>query len=127
MIEQIKTFQSNILALEIINDFSETDEKIAQKFFKEKLDLGFKTVNILIKVDEYNFSKTEVKAFFEDLLFLFRKFENVGNLAIVGHSNVLKTLVPMDNFFFEMLKNDKREQYFDISQMDEAFAFITNN
>ncbi|WP_066221263.1 STAS/SEC14 domain-containing protein [Formosa haliotis] len=107
MIEQIKTFDSNVLAFDVIDSFTETDEKLAQKLFNEKLDSGFKTVNVLVKIDEYKISQTEAKAFFEDIIFLIRKFKNLGNLAIVGHSKILKALIPIDNFFFERLKEGK--------------------
>lgn len=127
MIEQIKTFDTNALAFDIINGFTETDEKLAQKFFEEKIDSGFATVNLLVKIDEYKISKTEAKAFFEDAIFTIRKFKNIGNLAIVGHSKILKALVPIDNFFFERLKKGKKEQYFDVSQLNEAIEFITSN
>ncbi len=127
MIEQLKTFESNTLAFEVIDSFTETDEKLAQKFFKEKLDSGFKTVNILVKIDEYKISQTETKAFFEDMVFIIRKFKNLGNLAIVGHSKILKALVPIDNFFFERLKKGQKEQYFDVSQLEEAFEFVDKN
>jgi hypothetical protein len=127
MIEQLKTFESNTLAFEVIDSFTETDEKLAQKFFKEKLDSGFKTVNILVKIDEYKISQTETKAFFEDMIFVIRKFKNLGNLAIVSHSKILKALVPIDNFFFERLKKGQKEQYFDVSQIEEAFEFVDKN
>jgi methanogenic corrinoid protein MtbC1 len=127
MIEQIKTFDSNTLAFKIIDSFTETDEKLAQKFFKEKLDSGFKTVNILVKIDESKISKTEAKAFFEDIIFVIRNFKHIGNLAIVSHSKILKTLVPIDNFFFERLKKGKKEQYFDVSQLEEAIEFVTKS
>ena len=108
MLEQIKTFDSNTVAFEIIDSFTETDEKLAQKLFKEKLDSGFQTVNILVKIDQYKISQTEAKAFFEDIIFVIRKFKNIGNLAIVGHSKILKAFVPIDNFFFERIKRKKR-------------------
>lgn len=127
MIKQIKIFESNILAFEITEGFTEADEKLAQKLFKEKLDLGFQKVNILMKVDGYILSHTEFKAFFEDIIFVFRKFKNLGNLAIVGHSKILKTLVPIDNLFFESLKSGEKERYFDVSKLDEAFKFVSTN
>ena len=127
MIEQIKTYESNTLAFEVIDSFTETDEKIAQKFFQEKLDMGFKTVNVLVKIDEYKISLKDTKVFFEDIIYLIRKFKNLGNLAIISHSKILKALVPIDNFFFERLKNGQKEQYFDVSQLDEAFKFVSKN
>jgi hypothetical protein len=126
MLEQIKTFDSNTVAFDIIDSFTETDEKLAQKLFKEKLDSGFQTVNILVKIDQYKISQTEAKAFFEDIIFVIRKFKNIGNLAIVGHSKILKAFVPIDNFFFERIKKGKKELYFDVSQLEEAIEFVTN-
>jgi hypothetical protein len=46
-------------------------------------------------------------------------------LAIVAHSKVLKALVPIDNLFFERASKGRLERYFDISQIDEAFEFVT--
>jgi hypothetical protein len=127
MIEQLKTFETNTLAFEVIENFSETDEKLAQKFFKEKLEKGFKTVNILVKIDEYKVSKTDAKAFFEDIIFILRNYKDLGHLAIVAHSKILKVLVPIDNLFFERASKGRKEQYFDVSQLDEAYDFVTKN
>ena len=41
MIKQIKSFENNVLAIEVIDGFTETDEKLCQKFFEEKLALGY--------------------------------------------------------------------------------------
>ncbi|GGG49279.1 STAS/SEC14 domain-containing protein [Bizionia arctica] len=125
MIEQIKTFKTNALAIEVIDGFTETDEKLAQKFFKEKLDEGFETVNLLVSINEYKISNTNAKAFFEDIIFVLRNYKNLGHLAIVGHSKLIKALVPLDNFFFKRLGEGKEERYFDVSQLEEAFEFIT--
>ena len=65
MIEQLETFKGNTLAFEVIDGFTETDEKLAQKFFNEKLDMGFASVNVLVKLDEMKISKTSSKAFME--------------------------------------------------------------
>ena len=127
MIEQLRTFKTNTLAFEVIESFTETGEKLAQKFFQEKVDSGYETVNLLVKIDELKVSKMEAKAFFEDIIFVIRKFKHLGNLAIVAHSKILKALVPIDNFFFERLKNGQKEQYFDVSQLDEAYKFVTEN
>tara|TARA_R110001592_G_scaffold345326_1_gene637118 strand:- start:302 stop:427 length:126 start_codon:yes stop_codon:yes gene_type:complete len=40
MIEELKTFKGNTLAIEVIDGFTETDEELAQKFFKEKINEG---------------------------------------------------------------------------------------
>ena len=125
MIEQLKTFKTNTLAFEVIGQFTETDERLAQKLFKEKLASGFDKVNVLVKFDEMKISAKETKVFFEDSIFLIKQLNHLGNMAIVGHSKVVKALVPTDNFFFERLQKGSKEQYFDVSQLDEAFAFVT--
>ncbi|MTI40884.1 STAS/SEC14 domain-containing protein [Fulvivirga lutimaris] len=124
MIEQIETFEGNSLAIEVIDGFSETDEKLAQKFFNKKIEAGYDHVNVLVKLDEMKISHTSVKAFMEDMIWVIRNFKHLGNLAIVAHSNILKAMVPIDNFFFERLQKGYEERYFDISQMDKAMEFI---
>ena len=61
MIEQVKIFKGNALAIEVIDGFTETDEKLAQKFFKEKIDEGHEYVNVLVKLDEMKISQRVVQ------------------------------------------------------------------
>jgi hypothetical protein len=127
MIEQIKTYETNILAIEVIDGFTEADEKLVQKFFNEKLEKGFNKVNVLVKLDEMKISKSSTKAFLEDTVWILRNYKKIGHLAIVAHSNILKALVPIDNLFFSRLSKGSQERYFDISQLEEAFVFINTN
>jgi len=127
MIEQIKTFEDNILAIEVIDGFDETDEKLCQKFFDEKLEKGFATVNVLVKLDELKMAHSSPKAFMEDIIWTLRNYKKLGHLAIVAHSKILKALVPIDNLFFQRASKGRLERYFDVSQMDEAMAFIQTN
>ncbi len=127
MIEQIKTFDTNVLAIEVIDGFTETDEKLCQKFFETKLNQGFESINVLVKIDEIKISRTNAKAFFEDIIWLLRNYKKMGHLAIVAHSNVLKALVPIDNLFFARASKGRQERYFDISQLEEALAFVDAN
>ena len=59
------------------------------------------------------------------MIWVLRNYKKMGNLAIVGHSKILKALVPIDNFFFERLQKGYEERYFDISQIDKAIEFIS--
>lgn len=127
MIEQLKIFDTNTLAIEVINGFTETDEQLAQKFFNEKLAKGFDKVNLLIKFDEYKVSKTEFKAFFEDMAFVIKKFDKLGRLAYVGQSKLMEALVPVDNLFFKNKTKDREERYFDISEIEKAYKFVTQH
>ncbi|MFV0376402.1 MAG: STAS/SEC14 domain-containing protein [Mangrovibacterium sp.] len=124
MLEQLETFEGNVLAIEIIDSFTETDEKLCQKFFNEKLAKGYDKVNVLVKMDELKMSHTNVKAFMEDSIWALRNYKKLGHMAIVAHSNVLKALVPIDNLFFQRAKEGRLERYFDVSQLDEAYDFV---
>lgn len=124
MVEQLKTFDSNVLAFTIIDGFSNVDEQFIQKLFNNKIDAGFEQINILVKLDEYKFSKTSAKAFFDDILFGIRNFKKMGRLAIVGDSSILKVLVEFDNLFYKNKEKGRAERYFNISEMDEAMMFV---
>ena len=124
MVEQLEVFNNNVLALTVIDGFTEEDEKICQKFFNKKLEQGFETVNVLVKLDELKISHSSAKAFFEDTVWALRNYRKLGHLAIVAHSKVLKALVPIDNLFFERASKGRQERYFDVSQMEEAMDFV---
>lgn len=126
MIEQIKKFDNNVFAVEVIDGFTETDEKLCQKLFEEKVAQGHETVNLLVKLDEMKIAHSEVKAFFEDSLWALRNYRKLGHIAVVAHSKVLKAMVPIDNLFFERASKGRHERYFDISQLDEAYEFVQN-
>lgn len=126
MLEQLKIYDGNVLAFNVVGGFSQTDMELAQQLFEKKLE-QFEQVNILIKCDEFKMSQTALKTFFEDTLYALRHYRQMGHLAIVAHSKILKVLVPIDNWFFERASQGRHERYFDISQLNEAFAFVENN
>ena len=124
MIEQLKTFENNALAFEVIDGFTETDEKFFKKMFNKKLDEGYDSINILIKFDEYKVTKTEFKSFFEEMVFIIKKMDKLGHLAYVGNSKLMEALIPVDNMFFKNKSKGREEKYFDISDIDKAYQFI---
>lgn len=124
MIEQIEVSDKNILAVEVIDSFTESDEKICEKWFEEKLKKGFEQVNLLVRLDEMRVDKSSIKAFMEDFIWVMRNYKKLGHLAIVAHSNILKALVPIDNLFFERASKNRHERYFDVSNMDDARKFV---
>jgi hypothetical protein len=127
MIEQIKIFKGNAIAVEAIESFTETDMKLVHKFFEEKLTKGYEHINVLIKLDELKINQINTKSFMEHIVWVIRNLEHVGNIAIVAHSNILKALIPLDNFFFERLKKGYEERYFDNLHIDKALKFIAPN
>ncbi len=81
-------------------------------------------MNVLVNLDEIKISQISTKAFFEHMIWVIRNLKNFGNLAIIAHSNILKALIPIDNVFFERLKKDFEERYFDVSDLNKALCFI---
>ncbi|MCB0599578.1 MAG: STAS/SEC14 domain-containing protein [Saprospiraceae bacterium] len=126
MIEQIKTFPGNVIAIEVIDGFTGTDQKMIEKLFQEKLKRGFDRINMLVKLDEMKISNSSIKAFMEDSIWAIRNYSYLGNFAIVAHSKIVKALVPIDRFFFERIQKGCEEKYFDVSQLDAAFQFIAD-
>ena len=124
MIEQIKIFENNVIAITVIDGFNRTDVKYCQKLFDEKLEKGYEKINLLVKLDELKISHSNTKAFFEEIVIILRNYRSLKHLAIVGHSNILKAYIPIDNFFFSRLSKGSEERYFDISQMEEAMTFV---
>ncbi len=124
MIGQFKTYKTGILAVEVIERFDNNDLKLVQKWFEEKLAGGCSQVNLLVKLDMAKVRQTEVNAFFENILYSLRHISDLGHIAVVAHSKFIKTLVPVDNFFFERSSQGRLERYFDVSQLEEALAFV---
>ncbi|SDR67187.1 SpoIIAA-like [Polaribacter sp. KT25b] len=124
MIEQIKIFDSNVIAIEVIDGFTKIDEKVCERIFQRKISKGFKSINILVRVDKVKISKCKVKVFFEDIIWLSRNYNKMGRFAIVAHSDLLKALVSIDNLFFAKTSKGREERYFDVSQIEEAFTFV---
>jgi hypothetical protein len=124
MLKQIVLSDKNFLAIDIVDGFTEPDEKLCKKLFKEKIDQGFEQVNLLVKLDEMKISKSGTKAFFEDIIWEIRNYKKLGHLAVVAHSNVVKALLPIDNVFFARASKGRQERYFDVSQMEEAITFV---
>ena len=124
MLEQLKSFPGNALAITVIDVFTEADQHYLEKLFAEKRKAGHDQVNLLIKLDEAKIGGTGVKAFFEDSLWAVRNYTHLGHVAVVAHSNVIKALVPLDKLFFQRASKGRLERYFDVSQLDEAMAFV---
>jgi hypothetical protein len=64
MINQIKEFKNNAIALEILGEFTEADALLIEQLFEAKLNKEYKHVNILIKVKDMSVIKDmKLKAF----------------------------------------------------------------
>ena len=127
MIIQIQKFETNSLAFEIIESFTEADALLIEKFFEEKLDKGYKKINILIKVKDLSILKNmSLKGFFQGELWGIQHFGKIGRCAVVSHSNLMKSIVNVENKVLQLFNPALEEKYFDESELDKALKFISS-
>jgi len=125
MLNQIKTFKGNAIALELIGKFTEDDVKLIKQLFEEKLRDGSKYVNLLFKVkDMSQFKDMDFKAFMEGEAWGFSYFNKIGRCAVVAHSDFIKDAVKIESKPLHLVNNALEEKYFDEKQLDEALQFI---
>ena len=126
MLNQIKTFEGNALALELLDTFTEADAKLIKQLFEEKLDKGYKTVNLLIKVKDMSVLKhMDLKGFLEGEIWGIKHLSNIGRCAVVAHSDLIKSVVTFENKILHLANSALDEKYFDTDQLGEALKFIT--
>lgn len=128
MIDQIKKFKENAIALELHGAFTEDDALLIEQLFEEKLNEGYKHVNILIKVKDMSAIKDmKLKGFFEGELWGIKHFGKIGRCAVVSHSAFMKSVVGIENKVLHLFSPALEEKYFDETELDEALKFITTN
>lgn len=128
MINQIKKFEKNALALEILETFTKADALLIEQLFEEKLNEGYKHVNILIKVKDMSVLKDmDLKGFLQGELWGIKHFEKIGRCAVVSHSGFMESVVNIENKVLHLFNAALEEKYFDQTQLDEALTFITPN
>ncbi len=124
MVEQLKVYEAPILALEIIDGFTQNDFELVQKWVEIKREKGFSKMNILLKLDEMKMAESSRKALWDQFAKLMKHFKQIGRISYVGESEILKALVPVDNLFFKMFSPGSEERYFDLADIDQAFEFV---
>jgi len=125
MLNQIKTFRGNALALELTGKFTEDDIKLMKQLFEEKLSASNKYVNLLIKVkDMSQFKHMDFKALMEGEAWGFSHFNKIGRCAVVAHSDFIKDVVKIENKPLHLVNNALEERYFDENRLDEALQFV---
>ena len=128
MLKQIKMFKGNALALELEETFTEADALLIKQLFEEKLNQGYKHINLLIKVKDLSVLKhMEMKAFFKGEIWGFRHFGNIGRCAVVSHSDLIESIVKIENKVLHLFNSALEEKYFDTEQLDEALKFISSD
>lgn len=128
MINQIKKFKENALALELLETFTEADALLIEQLFEEKLNEGYKNVNILIKVKDMSAMKDmSLKGFLHGELWGIKHIGKLGRCAVVSHSGFIESVVNIENKVLHLFNSALEEKYFDQTQLEEALKFITPN
>lgn len=126
MVRQIKKFEKNALALELLETFTEADALLIEQLFEEKLEAGYAHVNILIKVKDMSVLKhVDLKGFLQGELWGIKHFDKIGCCAVVAHSGFMESVVKLENKALHFFNHALEERYFDEAQLDEALNFIT--
>ena len=124
MIEQLKVYDTSVMALEIVEGFTKADYELVEKWANAKREQGFTKMNLLLKLDKLTISDTSLKAFLDQTLKLMKNFKQIGRIAVVAQSKILKKVVPIENFFLQTFNKGREERYFDVEEIEKAFAFV---
>lgn len=125
MVNQIQKINGNAIALELLGAFTEADALFIEQLFEEKLREGYEHVNILIKVKDMSVIKDmKLKGFFEGELWAIKHFGKIGRCAVVSHSELMETIVNMENKILHLFNPALEEKYFDETELDKALKFI---
>ncbi|MDI3320682.1 STAS/SEC14 domain-containing protein [Pinibacter soli] len=125
MLKEIKPFKGNSLAFELTDTFTEEDSGLIKQLFEEKLNNGAAHVNLLIKFENLSVMwHMNLKAFLEGEIWGFRHFNKIGRCAVVAHSDVIKSVVKVENKILHLVNTAFEEKYFDTAQLNEALQFI---
>lgn len=124
MIKIIDGASKKSITFEIIDGYETNDEKSIEKLFDEKLASGITKVNLLVKIDKMNITKSSWKAMWDDGLYVLKHIKNCGHIAIVGNSKLEEFLVTADNTLFGNEKAGRVEKYFYVEDMNNALGWI---
>jgi hypothetical protein len=125
MINQIKTFKRNALALELTGAFTNDDVQLLKQLFEEKLNDGSEHVNLLFKVkDMTQFKHADLKALLTGEAWGMSHFYKIGRCAVVAHSDFIKAAVEIESKPLHWISNALDEKYFDETQLEEALLFV---
>jgi len=115
--------QGNVLGVEISGPYTKEDESAFEKAFEDALP-GHDKIHILVKIDKMDIGHSSVGAIFKDSHYALKNLDKFGHLAIVGNSAVEKALITMDNKLLGNAAKGRVEKYFDVADLDTAWAFV---
>ena len=116
--------EGNVLGVEVIGGYLKKDVEELKKICDDKIAEGHDKLNFLMKIDQLDFGKSELSAFYEDSKYALSHMKNLRHIAVVGNSKLEKTLIELDNKLLGKPKKELIEKYFDVADMDKAWDFV---
>lgn len=124
MFKILEGSEGDVLGVEVIGGYVKKDIEELTKICDDKLSEGHDKLNFLVKIDQLDFGKSELGAFYEDARYAFSHMKNLRHIAVVGHSKLEKVLIELDNKLLGTVKKELIEKYFDVADMDKAWDFV---
>lgn len=116
--------EGNVLGVEVVGGYLKKDVEELKKICDDKIAEGHGRLNFLIKIDQLDFGKSELGAFYEDAKYALSHIKNLRHIAVVGNSKLEKALIVMDNKLLGKAKKELIEKYFDVADMEKAWDFV---
>ncbi|MBW1735020.1 MAG: STAS/SEC14 domain-containing protein [Deltaproteobacteria bacterium] len=116
--------EGNVLGVEVMDEYTKADVEALKKIFDEKIAEGHDRINFLMKIDKLKLSKIHLNAFIDDSMYALKNLDKLRHIAVVGDSKIEKVLVELDNKLFQNKKRELIEKYFDVADLDKAWAFV---
>lgn len=113
-----------LLAVEVLRTYSKKDVEAFDQIMDQWMARAGGRLNMLIRLDRLDLSKVSLDSYIEDCRRTLQRRDNLERIAVVGDSEMARSLVTMDNLIMANAKRGITERYFDVSEIDEAWVFV---
>jgi len=115
-----KTF----LGFEVIGSYTAEDMQTVEFLFEQKIKMGAKKINILIKLDKLSLDRKSLQFLFKEAVYAFKNRKRFRNIALVGNAQVKRAMLKLDKLVFQDRSKTMIEKYFDVKHMKKAWIFL---
>ncbi len=115
-----KTF----LAFEVIGSYNAEDMQTVEFLFEQKIKMGAKKINILIKLDKLSLDKKSMQFLLKEAVYAFKNRKRFRNIALVGNAQMKRAMFKLDKIVFQDKSKTMIEKYFDVKHIHKAWLFL---
>ncbi|MBU4565725.1 MAG: STAS/SEC14 domain-containing protein [Desulfarculus sp.] len=113
-----------LLAVEVLRTYSKKDVEAFDQIMDQWMARAGGRLNMLIRLDRLDLSKVTLDNYIEDCRRALQRRDNLERIAVVGDSEMARSLVTMDNLIMANAKRGVTERYFDVEDIEKAWAFV---